>query len=710
MTGVNGRVVGGRYRLVEPVGRGGMGQVWRGHDELLDRRVAVKEVLLPDGLTPEARRELVLRMMREARVAARLQHPGIVTVHDVVDDGDAPWVVMEFVAGRSLGAELAAEGRLPWRRVAGIGADIADALAHAHAEGVVHRDLKPDNVLLAGRRTVLTDFGIARVLDATTKLTRTNAVIGTPQFMAPEQIDGALTTPAGDMWSLGTTLYAALEGAPPFDAPSLFALFHAIMSAPLPPTPHAGPLADLLAGLLAKAPADRPDAVTTAEALRDALRGPAPEQPAAPTVVVAPVPVPTVREPAPAPAPVPVPEPATGPALTPVPTVAEPEPEPVPVPTAVVPVPTVAEPDPEPDREPVPEPGPAGAGGSAAAVDPAAETVLATAPPDPPGKKKRRLSRRTMLLGGVGVLAAAGGAAYGIEAALGGGGGTPTNARTVAFSPDGKLLASGHLSGKVYVWDAAELKVKASFDPQGYSPVAQVLFSPDGSTLWVSTDGGTALLWDVEKGQTARTVASSGEAFYAGSFSPDGKRVAAALGGSGVRIWDVAGTQDPVDLDIPGGNAYSAVFSRDGSLLAFGSDTSAVGVLDTRSWKQTHEFSGARGDEKINSVAFSPDGGKLLGSNAYGTAYLWHIGGGATGQSLSGNINGDGLAYSPDGRWVAFTGTRNAALWDTRAGGSPTDMQTGGKQVVGVAFSPDGKKLALAQYDAPVVVVPVPAS
>ncbi|NUP43387.1 MAG: serine/threonine protein kinase, partial [Streptomyces sp.] len=277
MTGVDGRVVGGRYRLVEPVGRGGMGRVWRGHDELLDRRVAVKEVLLPDGLAPEARHELVLRMMREARVAARLQHPGIVTVHDVVDDGDAPWVVMEFVAGRSLGAELTAEGRLPWRQVAAVGADIADALAHAHAAGVVHRDLKPDNVLLAGRRTVLTDFGIARVLDATTKLTRTNAVIGTPQYMAPEQIDGALTTPAGDMWSLGATLYAALEGNPPFDAPSLFALFHAIMSAPLRPAAHAGPLADVLAGMLAKDPAERPDAETVGAALRDALGGPARE-------------------------------------------------------------------------------------------------------------------------------------------------------------------------------------------------------------------------------------------------------------------------------------------------------------------------------------------------------------------------------------------------------------------------------------------------
>ncbi|MFD0274123.1 protein kinase [Kitasatospora sp. NPDC127111] len=254
------RLITGRYRLLERIGSGGMGTVWRAEDELLGREVAVKELRIRPELSPEETATLLERTLREARSAARINQRNVVVVHDVVEHEGLPCVVMEYVPSRTLAAVLAENGPLPAADAARIGREILAGLRAAHAAGVVHRDVKPGNVLLAlDGRVVLTDFGIATIA-GTSSLTRTGELVGSVDYLAPELIRGATPTPASDLWALGVTLYQAMEGLPPFHRATAVETAMAIAADPPEPPLHAGPLTPLIESLLEKEPLQRPTA------------------------------------------------------------------------------------------------------------------------------------------------------------------------------------------------------------------------------------------------------------------------------------------------------------------------------------------------------------------------------------------------------------------------------------------------------------------
>ena len=252
-------LVGNRYRLVQPLGQGGMGRVWQARDEILSRDVAIKELVPPPGLSASERAEVRERAMREARAVARLNHPGVVRIHDVVSMGDGdPWIVMEYLSGGSLHDLLTRNGTLPVQRAARIGLDLLEALRATHAVGVIHRDIKPANVLIAeDGRAVLTDFGIATV-PGDPFVTRTGLLLGSPAYLAPERAKGAgKVGPAADLWSLGATLFAAVEGSPPFARANTMETLAALATEPVPEPRRAGALAPVLKGLLHKDPQAR---------------------------------------------------------------------------------------------------------------------------------------------------------------------------------------------------------------------------------------------------------------------------------------------------------------------------------------------------------------------------------------------------------------------------------------------------------------------
>ncbi|MEO6082969.1 MAG: serine/threonine-protein kinase [Umezawaea sp.] len=646
MTDATGSLVALRYRLLQVIGTGGMGRVWLGRDELIGREVAIKELLLPTGLDEQQRALLCQRAMREAQLAGHLNHPGIVTVHDVVEYNGTPMIVMEFVRGGSLADAIRARGALPVDQVAYVGSAMLTALRVAHQAGIVHRDLKPANVLLSGDRVVITDFGIAR-LTGDAPLTTDGSIVGTPAYMAPEQATGASITPATDMWSLGATLYAAVEGRPPFQGQDFMSTLSMLLTQEPPRPERAGNLSPLLGGLLRRNPAER------------------------------------------------------------------------------------------------------------ATVDQAV-ALLAGAPVVLP-QARSGVSRRTLLLAGGGALAVIGGTAWWLTSkndagdAVGlptiedktgndlsvkeaGSGGTSTppvepgrpeeitehlqladhkdRVTSIAFSPDGKLLASadgglGDDGAVVRLWDTETGKLAGTVknpDGPGGASACAVAFSPDGKVLAAGgnrTGDATTYLWNVADRTMIGPLDQSRSIMKSLVFHPDGKTVAGLTHTGSIKVWDVA-TRN-VKIGLPDGDGgHELTFSPDGSLLANGGTKSGeIRLSDPASGKTVRTINDSTG----SAVSFSPDGKTLAAIDADGknSMQLWDV---ATAQNKAVFDRADDdltithALYHPDGKTIAAWGHGNfIQLWDVASKKIRATVIGAAGQIETVAFDHKGERIACGGAD-----------
>jgi serine/threonine protein kinase/Tol biopolymer transport system component len=637
-----------RYRLVQVIGVGGMGRVWLGRDEVIGREVAVKELLLPVGLDPRQRSLLCQRAMREAQLAGQLNHPGIVTVHDVVEYNGTPMIVMEYVRGGSLSDAVKAQGALPPDQVAYIATSMLSALRVAHQAGIVHRDLKPANVLLSGDRVVITDFGIAR-LTGDVPLTTDGSIVGTPAYMAPEQGTGAPITPATDMWSLGATLYAAVEGRPPYQGQDFMTTLSMLLTQDPPPPQRAGHLASLLGALLRKNPAERASvdqALAMLAGVPVVLPVAARKGVSRRTLLL-----------------------AGGGALA----VAgggtawwlstrNNDGEAAQLPS------TKDDKLPASDRE----------GGSEQS------TTSANAQPGRP----EEFTEHVQLVD------------------------HKATVSSLAWSPDGKVLVSaedglGDGGAVVRLWDTTTGKLAGTVqnpDGPGGASACAVAISPDGKVLAAGgnrTGDFTTYLWNVSDRSMIGGLDQSRSIMKTLRFHPDGKTLVGITHTGRLQVWDVAARTVKIGLTEARGSSELS-FSPDGKLLAYaGTKYQEIKIVDPASGRTVKTINDSTG----HGGSFSPDGKTLAVIDGDGTnsMQLWDV---ESGQSKAvfpradDDLTLSNALYHPNGKTIAAWGQGNfIQLWDVATKKIRATVIGAGGQIEAVAFDPKGERIAAGGAD-----------